>query len=50
MFVSGIIANFKGLAKFLESKGYTFESDTDTEVIAKLALHFYKQHPSKFIV
>lgn len=43
---NGIIANFKGLAKFLESKGYTFESDTDTEVIAKLALYFYKLHPN----
>ncbi len=44
-FISGIIANFKGLAKFLESKGFTFESDTDTEVIPKLALYFYRLHP-----
>lgn len=31
---------------FLAKKGYTFESDTDTEVIAKLLLHIYLQHPN----
>jgi glucosamine--fructose-6-phosphate aminotransferase (isomerizing) len=42
---SGIIANFKDLSKFLQSKGFVFESDTDTEVVAKLALYFYRKHP-----
>jgi len=28
----------------MKSKGYTFESDTDTEVIAKLALFFFKKN------
>ncbi|EPY74873.1 glucosamine--fructose-6-phosphate aminotransferase [isomerizing] 1 [Camelus ferus] len=33
---NGIITNYKDLKKFLESKGYDFESETDTETIAKL--------------
>ncbi|XP_048472256.1 glutamine--fructose-6-phosphate aminotransferase [isomerizing] 1-like, partial [Rhincodon typus] len=33
---NGIITNHKNLRKFLESKGYEFESETDTESIAKL--------------
>lgn len=31
---------------FLQNKGYSFESDTDTEIIAKLIYHFYLQHPN----
>lgn len=42
---NGIITNFKPLEGFLRSKGYTFTSDTDTEVIAKLTLYLYQQHP-----
>lgn len=30
---------------FLMKKGYQFESETDTEVIAKLIHHIYLQHP-----
>jgi len=33
---NGIITNYKDIQKFLVSKGYTFESETDTECIAKL--------------
>uniref|UniRef100_A0A4W3HHY1 glutamine--fructose-6-phosphate transaminase (isomerizing) n=1 Tax=Callorhinchus milii TaxID=7868 RepID=A0A4W3HHY1_CALMI len=33
---NGIITNYKDLRVFLESKGYAFESETDTESIAKL--------------
>ncbi|XP_062913055.1 glutamine--fructose-6-phosphate aminotransferase [isomerizing] 1-like [Mobula hypostoma] len=38
---NGIITNYKDLRKFLESKGYEFESDTDTESIAKLVKYMY---------
>ncbi|KAK9711759.1 glutamine--fructose-6-phosphate transaminase (isomerizing) [Basidiobolus ranarum] len=38
---NGIITNFKELRTVLEKKGYTFESDTDTEAIAKLAKFIY---------
>ena len=31
---------------FLESKGYVFESETDTEGIAKLVKHIRSQNPS----
>ncbi|XP_065216265.1 glutamine--fructose-6-phosphate aminotransferase [isomerizing] 2-like isoform X1 [Planococcus citri] len=43
---NGIVTNYKELKAFLIRKGYEFESDTDTEVIAKLVHHIYKQHPS----
>ncbi|XP_059488996.1 glutamine--fructose-6-phosphate aminotransferase [isomerizing] 2-like isoform X1 [Neocloeon triangulifer] len=42
---NGIITNYKDIKLFLAKKGYTFESDTDTEIIAKLMLHIYKSHP-----
>ncbi|XP_075894993.1 glutamine--fructose-6-phosphate aminotransferase [isomerizing] 1 [Nelusetta ayraudi] len=38
---NGIITNYKDLKKFLESKGYEFESDTDTETIPKLVKYMY---------
>lgn len=38
---NGIITNFKALKTLLMSKGYSFESDTDTEVIAVLFKHLY---------
>lgn len=38
---NGIITNFRELKTLLVSKGYSFESDTDTECIAKLFLHIY---------
>lgn len=43
---NGIITNYKEVKYFLEQKGYSFESETDTEIIAKLIFHFYKQHPN----
>lgn len=42
---NGIITNYKDLKMFLAQKGYTFESETDTEVIAKLINHIYEKHP-----
>lgn len=34
------------MKKFLEKRGYEFESETDTEIIAKLIHHLYMQHPN----
>jgi glutamine---fructose-6-phosphate transaminase (isomerizing) len=39
---NGIITNFKPLKSMLTGKGAAFESDTDTEVIAKLAKYLYE--------
>jgi glutamine---fructose-6-phosphate transaminase (isomerizing) len=38
---NGIITNYKELRAVLEKKGYLFESDTDTECIAKLAKYLF---------
>jgi len=43
---NGIITNYKDIKTFLEKKGYEFESETDTEIIAKLIHHLYEQHPN----
>uniref|UniRef100_A0A669DNQ2 Glutamine--fructose-6-phosphate aminotransferase [isomerizing] 1 n=1 Tax=Oreochromis niloticus TaxID=8128 RepID=A0A669DNQ2_ORENI len=43
---NGIITNYKDLKKFLESKGYEFESETDTESIAKLVKYMYDNRES----
>ncbi|XP_026472556.1 glutamine--fructose-6-phosphate aminotransferase [isomerizing] 2 isoform X2 [Ctenocephalides felis] len=43
---NGIVTNYKEVKQFLEEKGYCFESDTDTEVIAKLVDHIFKEHPT----
>ncbi|KAH0510839.1 Glutamine--fructose-6-phosphate aminotransferase [isomerizing] 1, partial [Microtus ochrogaster] len=46
---NGIITNYKDLKKFLESKGYDFESETDTETIAKLVKYMYDNWESQDI-
>ncbi|RKO97441.1 hypothetical protein CXG81DRAFT_26991 [Caulochytrium protostelioides] len=38
---NGIITNFKELRAVLEKKGYVFESETDTECIAKLTKYLF---------
>jgi len=38
---NGIITNYKELKTVLEKKGYPFESETDTEAIAKLAKYLW---------
>ncbi|KAM6954436.1 LOW QUALITY PROTEIN: glutamine--fructose-6-phosphate aminotransferase [isomerizing] 1 [Aplochiton taeniatus] len=43
---NGIITNYNDLRKFLESKGYEFESETDTETIAKLVKYMYDNRES----
>jgi glucosamine--fructose-6-phosphate aminotransferase (isomerizing) len=42
---NGIITNYKELKALLEGKGYKFETETDTECIAKLAKYIFDQHP-----
>ncbi|NWH53234.1 GFPT2 aminotransferase, partial [Fregata magnificens] len=44
---NGIITNYKDLRKFLESKGYEFESETDTETIPKLIKYMYDNRESE---
>jgi len=40
---NGIIENFQELRKFLQKEGFTFKSETDTEVIPILIEYFIKQ-------
>ncbi|KNC84812.1 glucosamine-fructose-6-phosphate aminotransferase [isomerizing] 2 [Sphaeroforma arctica JP610] len=44
---NGIITNYRELKKFLQTNGYKFLSETDTEVIAKLIQYFYDQDETK---
>jgi glucosamine--fructose-6-phosphate aminotransferase (isomerizing) len=39
---NGVIDNFATLKRQLQSEGYSFESDTDTEVLAHLIAHHYE--------
>ena len=43
---NGIIENYNELRKFLETNGYTFYSQTDTEIIPNL-IHYYYMKESK---
>lgn len=47
---NGIIENYIKLRKKLESRGYTFLSETDTEVVAHLLDYYYKGNPVEAIV
>lgn len=43
---NGVIENYAQIKKFLLSKGYTFKSETDTEVLCNLvAYHYAKEVP-----
>eukprot|EP00048_Salpingoeca_helianthica_P021670 m.13678 g.13678 ORF g.13678 m.13678 type:complete len:681 (+) comp6239_c0_seq1:71-2113(+) len=44
---NGIITNCKELKTFLSAKGYAFESETDTETIAKLIKYIYDDSKAK---
>ncbi len=46
---NGIIENYREVKAFLISKGYTFESETDTETVAKLLDYYYKGNPTDAI-
>ena len=43
---NGIITNYKELKELLSSKGFKFETETDTEAIAKLAKYIFDEHPT----
>src|SRR4051812_1202598 len=43
---NGVIENYAAIKKFLLTKGYTFKSETDTEVLCNLiAYHYAKEQP-----
>jgi glucosamine--fructose-6-phosphate aminotransferase (isomerizing) len=44
---NGVIENFNAIKKFLTTKGYTFQSETDTEVLANLIAYHYAKEPAK---
>lgn len=46
---NGIIENYIELKAFLEDKGYTFLSETDTETVAHLIDYFYTDEPFEAI-
>ncbi len=46
---NGIIENYLKIKEFLTDKGYTFVSETDTEVLAKLLDYYYKGNPVETI-
>ena len=47
---NGIIENYRKIKDFLISEGYTFESETDTETVAKLLDYYYKGDPIEAII
>jgi glucosamine--fructose-6-phosphate aminotransferase (isomerizing) len=44
---NGIIENYRDLKELLTGKGYSFKSDTDTEVLTALVDSFYKAQTTK---
>ncbi|CAI5442698.1 unnamed protein product [Caenorhabditis angaria] len=42
---NGIITNYREIKEYLMKKGHVFESETDTEVIAKLTQHIHDRYP-----
>uniref|UniRef100_A0A914DLC0 glutamine--fructose-6-phosphate transaminase (isomerizing) n=1 Tax=Acrobeloides nanus TaxID=290746 RepID=A0A914DLC0_9BILA len=42
---NGIITNYREIKEYLIKKGHVFESETDTEVIAKLIQHIHDRYP-----
>uniref|UniRef100_A0A0N5A7S0 glutamine--fructose-6-phosphate transaminase (isomerizing) n=1 Tax=Syphacia muris TaxID=451379 RepID=A0A0N5A7S0_9BILA len=42
---NGIITNYREIKAYLQKKGFVFESETDTEVIAKLIQHIADMYP-----
>ena len=47
---NGIITNYKELKKLLESRGFVFETETDTECIAKLLKYIFDTNPEMSFV
>src|SRR5260221_14463724 len=42
---NGVIENYVQMKKFLTGKGYTFQSETDTEVLCNLIAYHYAKEP-----
>jgi glucosamine--fructose-6-phosphate aminotransferase (isomerizing) len=42
---NGVIENYASIKKFLLAKGYTFQSETDTEVLCNLIAYHYHKEP-----
>jgi glutamine---fructose-6-phosphate transaminase (isomerizing) len=42
---NGVIENYSAIKKFLLGKGYTFQSETDTEVLGNLIAYHYAKEP-----
>ncbi|MFO8026099.1 MAG: glutamine--fructose-6-phosphate transaminase (isomerizing) [Opitutales bacterium] len=42
---NGVIENYIGMKAFLESKGYSFSSDTDSEALCNLIAYHYAKEP-----
>jgi glucosamine--fructose-6-phosphate aminotransferase (isomerizing) len=52
---NGVIENYASIKKFLLSKGFSFESETDTEVLCNLIAYHYAKEPanddeSRFVI
>ncbi len=47
---NGIIENYQEIKNFLGKQGYQFESETDTEIIAKLLDYYYEGDPLDAII
>ncbi|MDO8541279.1 MAG: glutamine--fructose-6-phosphate transaminase (isomerizing) [Opitutaceae bacterium] len=43
---NGVIENYVAMKKFLLEKGYTFKSETDTEVLCNLIAYHYAKEPA----
>src|SRR3954470_13725909 len=43
---NGVIENYASIKKFLLTKGYTFLSETDTEVLCNLLAYHYQKEPA----
>jgi glucosamine--fructose-6-phosphate aminotransferase (isomerizing) len=43
---NGVIENYAAIKKFLLGKGYTFASETDTEVLCNLIAYHYQKEPA----
>ena len=42
---NGVIENYAGMKDFLTGKGYTFQSETDSEVVCNLIAYHYDKEP-----
>lgn len=44
---NGVIENYTAIKKFLEKKNFTFQSETDTEVLSNLVAYHYQKQPEE---